>query len=319
MNTLITNNQTSNFYNHITKLLLSSESFILNVAFINYSGLQLLLDSFKLLEQKGIKGKILTSTYLNFTQVKALEKIKEFKNIELRIYDSNESNIGFHSKSYIFEQKDDYKIVIGSSNITASAFKSNIEWNVKTISSKDDDFLKDVLNEFENLWNNSYKASDEFLKEYKAFQEKQKMQFASSFAFKKSIKTNFMQEKALQRLEELRISQENKALIIAATGSGKTYLSAFDVKKFKAKTMMFLVHRENILLSAKQSFENILGKSFSYGLYTGNKKEIEEETRNILDEAGTTGVVLGADCTIPRDTDVNHLAWVREAADRYGK
>nr|MBP7227372.1 hypothetical protein [Aliarcobacter sp.] len=82
MNTLITNNQTSNFYNHITKLLLSSESFILNVAFINYSGLQLLLDSFKLLEQKGIKGKILTSTYLNFTQVKALEKIKEFKNIE---------------------------------------------------------------------------------------------------------------------------------------------------------------------------------------------------------------------------------------------
>ena len=273
MNTLITNNQTSNFYNHITKLLLSSESFILNVAFINYSGLQLLLDSFKLLEQKGIKGKILTSTYLNFTQVKALEKIKEFKNIELKIYDSNESNIGFHSKSYIFEQKDDYKIVIGSSNITASAFKSNIEWNVKTISSKDDDFLKDVLNEFENLWNNSYEASDEFLKEYEAFQEKQKMQFASSFAFKKSIKTNFMQEKALQRLEELRISQENKALIIAATGSGKTYLSAFDVKKFKAKTMLFLVHRENILLSAKQSFENILGESFSYGLYTGNKKE----------------------------------------------
>ena len=273
MNTLITNNQTSNFYNHITKLLLSSESFILNVAFINYSGLQLLLDSFKLLEQKGIKGKILTSTYLNFTQVKALEKIKEFKNIELRIYDSNESNIGFHSKSYIFEQKDDYKIVIGSSNITASAFKSNIEWNVKTISSKDDDFLKDVLNEFENLWKDSYEVSDDFLKEYEAFQEKQKMQFASSFAFNKSIKTNFMQEKALQRLEELRISQENKALIIAATGSGKTYLSAFDVKKFKAKTMMFLVHRENILLSAKQSFENILGKSFSYGLYTGNKKE----------------------------------------------
>jgi HKD family nuclease len=56
-------------------------------------------------EQKGIKGKILSSTYLNFTQVKALEKIKEFKNIELRIYDSNESNIGFHSKSYILNLK----------------------------------------------------------------------------------------------------------------------------------------------------------------------------------------------------------------------
>ena len=81
MNTLITNNQTSNFYNHITKLLLECESFIFNVAFINYSGVQLLLDCFKTLEQKEVKGKILTSTYLNFTQIKALEKIKEFKNI----------------------------------------------------------------------------------------------------------------------------------------------------------------------------------------------------------------------------------------------
>jgi HKD family nuclease len=126
LNSLITNNQTTNFYNHITNLLLNCDSFNFNVAFINYSGLQLLLDSFKVLEKKGIKGKILTSTYLNFTQVKALEKIKEFKNIELKIYDSNESNIGFHSKSYIFEFKNSYEIVIGSSNITASAFKSNI-------------------------------------------------------------------------------------------------------------------------------------------------------------------------------------------------
>ncbi|MBP7770217.1 MAG: DEAD/DEAH box helicase [Aliarcobacter sp.] len=273
MNTLITNNQITNFYNHITKLLLESKSFYLNVAFINYSGLQLLLDSFKVLEQKGIKGKILTSTYLNFTQVKALEKIKEFKNIELKIYDSNETNIGFHSKSYIFEQEEDYKIIIGSSNITASAFKSNIEWNVKTVSKKNDVFSKDVLNEFENLWENSYEASDEFLKEYTAFLEKQKKEFVSAFKYKNSVKTNFMQEKALQRLEDLRNNNEKKALIIAATGSGKTYLSVFDVKKFQAKTMLFLVHRENILLSAKESFENLLGKKYSYGLYTGNKKE----------------------------------------------
>ena len=82
-----------------------------------------------------------------------------------------------------------------------------------------------------------------------------------------------MQEKALQKLEELREKKEKKALVIAATGSGKTYLSAFDVKKFQPKTLLFLVHRENILLSAKKSFETILGDSFTYGLYTGNKKE----------------------------------------------
>jgi superfamily II DNA or RNA helicase len=273
LNTLLTNNQITNFYNHITKLLQECETFTFNVAFINYSGLQLLLDSFRILEQKGIKGKILTSTYLNFTQIKALEKIKEFKNIELKIYDSNISNIGFHSKSYIFEFKENYKIIIGSSNITASAFKSNIEWNVKTLAKKDDIFLQNVLNEFDDLWKNSYESNDEFLKDYAEFLAKQKKEFSPSFSFKKSIKTNFMQEKALQRLKELRLSGENKALIIAATGSGKTYLSAFDIKKFEAKTMLFLVHRENILLSAKESFENILGEKFSYGLYTGNKKE----------------------------------------------
>ncbi|MCT7911535.1 DEAD/DEAH box helicase [Arcobacter lacus] len=271
MNNLVTNNQITNFYNHITELLNECESFCFNVAFINFSGIQLLLDSFKTLEEKNIKGKILTSTYLNFTQTKALEKIKKFKNIELKIYDCEVSNIGFHSKSYIFEFKDDYKILIGSSNITASAFKSNIEWNVKTIAKKDDAFLSDVLNEFETLWKNSIYVDDKFLASYSNFLNTQNKEF--KFFNLNQIKTNFMQEKALEKLENLRKKGESKALIIAATGSGKTYLSAFDVKNFKAKTILFLVHRENILIKAKQSFENILPQINSFGLYTGNKKE----------------------------------------------
>ncbi|MCG3700815.1 DEAD/DEAH box helicase [Aliarcobacter butzleri] len=271
MNNLVTNNEITNFYNNITELLDNCESFCFNVAFINFSGIQLLLDSFKKLEEKNIKGKILTSTYLNFTQIKALEKIKKFKNIELKIYDCEVSNIGFHSKSYIFEFKDDYKILIGSSNITASAFKSNIEWNVKTVTKKDDIFLKDVLDEFETLWKSSREVNDEFLTSYSNFLNTQNKEF-KSFSLNQ-IKTNFMQEKALEKLENLRKKGENKALIIAATGSGKTYLSAFDVKNFKAKTMLFLVHRENILIKAKQSFEEILPQINSFGLYTGNKKE----------------------------------------------
>ncbi|WP_419673319.1 DEAD/DEAH box helicase [Aliarcobacter butzleri] len=271
MNNLVTNNEITNFFNNITELLDNCESFCFNVAFINFSGIQLLLDSFKKLEEKNIKGKILTSTYLNFTQIKALEKIKKFKNIELKIYDCEVTNIGFHSKSYIFEFKDDYKILIGSSNITASAFKSNIEWNVKTITKKDDIFLKDVLNEFETLWKTSNEVNDQFLTSYSNFLNSQNKEF-KAFSFNQ-IKTNFMQEKALEKLENLRNKGENKALIIAATGSGKTYLSAFDVKRFKAKTILFLVHRENILIKAKQSFEEILPQINSFGLYTGNKKE----------------------------------------------
>ncbi|MCG3680769.1 DEAD/DEAH box helicase [Aliarcobacter butzleri] len=271
MNNLVTNNEITNFFNNITELLDNCENFYFNVAFINFSGIQLLLDSFKKLEEKNIKGKILTSTYLNFTQIKALEKMKKFKNIELKIYDCEVTNIGFHSKSYIFEFKDDYKILIGSSNITASAFKSNIEWNVKTVTKKDDIFLKDVLNEFGTLWKNSIDVDDKFLTSYSNFLNSQNKEFKSFNS--NQIKTNFMQEKALEKLENLRKKGEKKALIIAATGSGKTYLSAFDVKNFKAKTILFLVHRENILIKAKQSFENILPQINSFGLYTGNKKE----------------------------------------------
>ena len=199
MNSFITNNESSNFYNHITKLLLDSKSFIFNVAFINFSGVQLLLDIFSKLENKNIRGKILTSTYLNFTEVKALKKLKEFPNIELKIYDSNITNIGFHAKSYIFEYENFYEIIVGSSNITASAFKRNIEWNVKTISKKNDLFLVEILNEFENLWLNSYEVNDDFLESYSKFLENQKKDFQIKFYYKQNVKINFMQKKALQK------------------------------------------------------------------------------------------------------------------------
>jgi HKD family nuclease len=276
LNNLITNNQSTNFYNHITKLLLEADSFIFNVAFINFSGVQLLLDVFSKLENKNIKGKILTSTYLNFTQIKALEKLKEFSNIELKIYDSNETNIGFHSKAYIFEFENSYEIIVGSSNITASAFKTNIEWNIKSSVKKDDIFLRNILEEFNLLWNSSYAVNDEFIKSYETFLNSIKDDKRDFFTSSKKIKTNFMQETALEKLQNLRQKNQNKALIIAATGTGKTYLSAFDVKNFNAKKMLFLVHRENILLSAKQSFENIIPNR-TFGLFTGNTKEKNED------------------------------------------
>ncbi|MGB6327982.1 MAG: DEAD/DEAH box helicase [Halarcobacter sp.] len=272
MNKLITNGAISNFYNELILLLSECKSFTFNVAFINFSGLQLLLDSFALAEEKNIKGKILTSTYLNFTEAKALEKILEFKNIELKIYDCSIKNIGFHPKAYIFEFEEDYKILLGSSNITASAFKTNIEWNIKTISKKEDEFLNSLLNEFNLLWKDSFFVDNPFLESYKSFLKQIKPE---QFIYKKEFKINSMQEKALENLEFLRLKGEKKALVIAATGSGKTFLAAFDVKKYKAKRLLFIVHRENILLKAKQSFEDIIN-GVSCGLYAGNKKEEEK-------------------------------------------
>lgn len=267
MNELITNNENSNFYNHLTKLLSECDSFIFNVAFINYAGVQLLLNSLDELRKKGIKGKILTSTYLNFTESKALKKLLEFENIELKIYDCEKK--GFHSKAYIFKFKDEYKTLLGSSNITSSAFKTNIEWNIKSISKKDEEFTTNLLTEFEALWEDSIFVNEDFLEKYSQFKQNIK---AENFVYEKSIKINQMQKQALEKLEFFRQKGETKALAIAATGTGKTYLAAFDVKAFAPEKMLFIVHRENILQKAKESFETIL-KDKPCGFFTGNKKE----------------------------------------------
>lgn len=83
-----------------------------------------------------------------------------------------------------------------------------------------------------------------------------------------------MQKEALGEIQSLRQSGENTALIISATGTGKTYLGAFDVRTFKPKRFLYVVHREQILQKSKQSFYNVIGGNYSdYGIYSGNHQE----------------------------------------------
>lgn len=159
-NKLIVNSQRDNLLKELKISLNECKSFYFSVAFINFSGLQLLLDSFKDLEDKGVKGKIITSTYLNFTEPKALDKIRNFENIDLKIFIADKEK-GFHTKAYIFENEDDYKIIIGSSNITQRALKSNVEWNVMIVSKKETEFVEEVLEEYESLWDSTGFVDDE--------------------------------------------------------------------------------------------------------------------------------------------------------------
>ncbi|GAA3648829.1 DEAD/DEAH box helicase [Asaccharospora irregularis] len=277
---LIINSRHSNLLNELKKSLKECKSFYFSVAFINYSGVQLLLDTFKELEEKAIKGKIITTTYLNFTEPKALEKIQEFSNIDMKIFIADREK-GFHTKVYIFENENDYKIIIGSSNITQSALKSNIEWNVKIVSKEEEPFIKDVLREYNNLWKMSSDLNDEvlqrymlFLNEIKRTESRRKMVFDSVLP----IKPNKMQVKAMENLKRLRDHGEEKALVIAATGTGKTYMSAFDVMEFRPKRLLFIVHREEILKKAKETFDKLLrGRSLKTGLFTGNEKDYESD------------------------------------------
>lgn len=276
-NKLIINHGERNLLDELKQCLLECERFYMSVAFINFSGLQLLLDTFKSLEEKGIEGKILTSTYLNFTQPKALERLKDFSNIDLKIFIATEE-MGFHTKAYIFENTDHYKIIIGSSNITQRALKSNIEWNVRVISKHDDHFAKEVLEEYLKLWERTTIVDDDFLRKYEALlKELKKVEKAKPLSLEDYtlIKPNTMQQRALDSLERLRHAGENKALVIAATGTGKTYMSAFDVLAVSPKRMLFLVHREEILKSAEKTFQKLVANKYiTTGILSGTQKDL---------------------------------------------
>ncbi|PYZ97580.1 hypothetical protein CR205_03015 [Alteribacter lacisalsi] len=135
---LIVNSGSRNLWKELTSSIETCNRFYISVAFINYSGLQLILDSLKIAANKGVTGQVITSTYLNFTEPKAVEKLTTFPGVDVRVFLTEQQNTGFHTKAYIFEYGDHFKVIIGSSNVTQSALKSNVEWNVQIISKQDD-------------------------------------------------------------------------------------------------------------------------------------------------------------------------------------
>lgn len=295
---------------NLRKELENCDEFIISVAFITEGGLSLILEQLKELENRNIRGKILTGDYLNFTEPKALKRLLNYKNIELKILSKEK----FHAKGYFFKKGNLWTLIIGSSNLTQTALTVNFEWNLKINSLEDGKITKDVLNNFEEIFERLPKLDLEMIenyeKVYKLSKEYLKIQEKNQNSlFKKDIKPNFMQKEALENLKLLRES-EDKGLLISATGTGKTYLSAFDVKNLKPEKMLFIAHRKTILRKAKYTFENIISnkKMAIYGeesivdadyifamVQTLNKKEhLEKFSKNyfnyiIIDEVHHSG------------------------------
>lgn len=245
------------------------DEFIISVAFITESGVTMILEQLRSLNERGVKGQILTGDYLTFTQPKALKKLMEFENIDVRLVSEEK----FHAKGYFFRKKDIWTMIIGSSNLTQTALTTNFEWNLKINSLKDGKIAKNILDNFYNIFYNVSKLTDERLNEYeenylmyKNFNKKIKAQEKS--LIEKDLKPNIMQEQALKNLESLR-SYAKRGLLISATGTGKTYLSGFDVKNAKAEKVLFIAHRKTILSKAKETFETII-KDKKMGIYDGN-------------------------------------------------
>ena len=255
------------------------DSFFISVAFVTMGGLQPLLQVLDELRKKGIKGRILTTNYLNFSEPRALTKLMEYPNIDLKMYWARE-NEGFHTKGYVFIKDKLYKIVVGSSNLTQTALSRNEEWNTKLVSAAEGEYAINLKNRFEELWNSKLALEyDEFIESYTNAYKISKS-YRNKLADNKEIKIdaikfqpNIMQQEFIKNLGKLVSEGENKALLISATGTGKTYASAFAVDAKKYKKMLFLVHREQIAKQAMDSYKKVFFNTRKFGLVSGTNKE----------------------------------------------
>lgn len=261
---VLTNNPSTGEYvlNEIQNELKKAKSFCINVAFVTTAGIGMLKTQLSDFSARGGTGKILVSPYLGFNDPAALFELLKLENIEVKM---TEEKVKSHAKVYIFNHELEQSVIVGSSNLTHSAMKLNYEWNVKLTSTDNGDFIQRTTSDFDAVWNQSIPLTESSIEAYKK-NRKQLIQTESvdykpfqEEAVYPVIMPNTMQKEAVQAIAALRQQQADRALVISATGTGKTYLGAFDVKKYRPKRMLFLVHREQILRDAQASFQQVIG------------------------------------------------------------
>jgi len=250
--------------------------FFISVAFVTTSGVAAIINKLKELEGKGIKGEMLVSQYLNFTQPEALKRLIQFKNIDLRIATTGNA----HTKGYIFRNKEHYNLIVGSSNLTAQALCTNKEWNIKVSALEESGIVEKVLREFQSDFQKGTPVTFDYILSYEEIYQNQliqtqKIKLENPNFSQPLIIPNSMQIEALENLQKIRVEGKNKALIISATGTGKTYLSAFDASAFNPKKLLFVVHRLTIAKDSLNTFKNVFGKNKTMGLFSGNQRDLD--------------------------------------------
>jgi len=285
---ILTNYTEDTFLATIQSNLRQCNAFSFSVSFIKKAGLDLLKNDIAAAVERGAKGKVITSTYQNFTDI---ESLRWFMNLassasnfechldddsfyDIRTYSAN----GFHTKGYIFEFDERAEIIIGSSNITRYALLRNIEWDLVVNCPKDSEVYINSLREFDYLWNQTYKLDSERISIYSGkisyAIESWDMDYELSGH---NIVPNYMQRKALKELNRNRALGVQRSLVISATGSGKTFLAAFDALNFGPKRLLYVVHEGSILSRSLETFETVFAGQKTCGKFTGEAKETEAD------------------------------------------
>ena len=278
-NSLTGNND--EFLKQIRKSIAKAERIDIIVSFLMESGVKLILDDLK---NTDAKIRILTSRYLNITQPEALIVLKSEvgKNLDLRFY--NQTNKSFHPKAYIFHNREDSEIYVGSSNLSRGALTTSIEWNYHFTKNDNPNDFNAFQENFEDLFeNHSIEITDEVLKSYSKSWKKPKEEY-EIIPKGKTFEPNPAQTEALYELSKTREEGFDKALVVAATGTGKTYLAVFDSKNYNK--ILFVAHREEIIRQAAKSFKNIHNDKSVGFFYNGYKDTNKDMTFALVQTLG---------------------------------
>ena len=260
---------TINLGKELKKSIENAESIDIIVSFLMESGVKLILNDLEKAIEKGVKIRILTGNYLNITQPQALYLLFD-KKIDLRFYDN--PNHSFHPKAYIFNNENDSEIYVGSSNLSRGALTNSIEWNYHFKKSDKPDDFKHFQDTFNDLFENkSIEITEKILRDYSKNWIRPKFQIITKT---ENLEPNPSQIEALYELNKTRNEGFDKALVVAATGTGKTYLAAFDSKDYAR--ILFVAHREEIIKQAQKSFKKVSPDKTS-GLFYNKRKETDKD------------------------------------------
>jgi len=286
---LVSNSHGKKVLTVIEKEMKGCDDLFISVAFITMGGIAPLLGTLKDLEKQGVHGRILTTDYLMFSEPRALDKLASLKNLDVRVFKTGANNVGFHTKGYMFHNGDNLRIIVGSSNLTQDAITKNHEWNTRLVSSMEGAYAKDIESEFNDLWNTSVCYND-YRQEYaelyknsrKEHEEIDRLTRTLDLSYSQVLKPNDMQKQFTLSIEEIIRSGEKRAMLISATGTGKTYASAFAIRKlfadnlFQGKKALFLSHREQINRQALKSYKRVFGENIPMALLSGTENDIRK-------------------------------------------
>lgn len=251
----------------LKKEILSSNRIDLLVSFIKWKGIRILQKELEEFTNRGGKLRVITTTYVGATDAKAIDYLASLKNTEIKI-SYNLDNERLHAKAYLFLRDTGFHTgYIGSSNFSRSALTDGLEWNLKITSKEVSHIIDRFRKTFDSYWENQeFKLYDKNEHQEELVKALKKGKFTKEYAsnnFHFDIKPYHYQEEVLEKLEvERTIHNSYKNLVVAATGTGKTVISAFDYKRFKVNNpsskLLFVTHRREILKQSMNTFQGIL-------------------------------------------------------------